>query len=209
MTFTPPRYDDLYFEAMNRLDKYNFGGVSMSSDYKIKISEPCAVELRKQAESMGLTINTLMTQLIEERATVTPSIDIAAGVFLSYLEPEHRKFIMELAEETKRSPAAYIMSYINLAHDRGETAVPVAEAVDPSTQPPLSLANGTAPSPTLCEWCQRPFTSTQEGQRYCPPPELGESCGRQASLAAIRASRQKRSESSIPAPHIVNYEVRT
>ena len=30
----------------------------MSSDYKIKISEPCAVELRRQAETAGLTINT-------------------------------------------------------------------------------------------------------------------------------------------------------
>ena len=179
----------------------------MSSDYKIKISEPCAVELRKQADSLGLTINTLMAQLVEERATVTPSIDIAAGVFLSYLEPEHRKFITDLAEETKRSPASYLMSYIQLAHDRGETAVPVAEAVDPTLQLPLALANGVDATPILCEWCQRPFTPAQEGQRYCPTPEQGESCGRQASLAAIRAARTKRSDASIPAPHVVYYQV--
>lgn len=180
----------------------------MSSDYKIKISEPCAVELRKQAESMGLTINTLMTQLIEERATITPSIDIAAGVFLSYLEPEHRKLIIDCAEETHRSPAAYIMSYIQRAHDQGATSVPVAEAVDPSVHAPLTIANGADVGPTLCEWCQHPFTATQDGQRYCPPPSDGESCGRQASLAAIRAARRKKSDTSIPAPHIVDHQVR-
>lgn len=180
----------------------------MSSDYKIKISEPCAVELRKQAESMGVTINTLMTQLLEERATITPSVDVAAGVFLSYLEPEHRQFIVELAEDTKRSPAAYIMSYIKLARDRGETAIPVAEALDPAASRPLALANGVEASPILCEWCQRPFLPVQEGQRYCPTPEQGESCGRQASLAAVRASRNKRSDLSVPAPHITDYQVR-
>lgn len=180
----------------------------MSSDYKIKISEPCAFELHKQADTLGITVNTLMAQLIEERATITPSIDIAAGVFLSYLEPEHRKFITELATETKRSPAAYIMSYIKLAHDRGETAIPVAEAVDPSTQLPLAFANGIEASPILCEWCQRPFTPAQDGQRYCPTPEQGESCGRQASLAAVRAARnKKRSDAVIPAPQIINYQV--
>ena len=57
----------------------------MSSDYKIKIAEPCAVELRRQAEALGVTINTLMTQLIEERAALTPSIETAAGVFLDEL----------------------------------------------------------------------------------------------------------------------------
>lgn len=181
----------------------------MSSDYKIKISEPCAFELHKQAESMGLTINTLMSQLIEERATVTPSVDVAAGVFLSYLEPEHRKFIVELAEETKRSPAAYIMSYIKLAHDRGETSIPVAEALDPTMQLPLALANGVDAPTLLCDWCQRPFTPAQDGQRYCPTPENGESCGRQASLAAVRAARNKRSDTAISAPHVVDYQVRT
>lgn len=181
----------------------------MSSDYKIKISEPCAVELRKQADALGLTINTLMTQLIEERATITPSIDVAAGVFLSYLEPEHRKFIMECADETHRSPAAYIMSYIQLAHDRGETQIPVAEAVDPTLQLPLALANNLEPTLQSCEWCQRPFTPTQDGQRYCPTPDEGESCGRQASLAAVRAARSKRSEPSITAPHIIDHQIRT
>jgi hypothetical protein len=180
----------------------------MSSDYKIKISEPCAFELHKQADALGVTINTLMTQLIEERATITPSIDIAAGVFLSYLEPEHRKLILDCAEETHRSPSAYILAYIHRAHDQGATALPIPEAIDPSITPPIALANGAEPEPTLCEWCQRPFTPAQEGQRYCPTPPDGESCGRQASLAAVRAARQKRSDASIPAPHILASFVR-
>jgi len=206
--FTPPRYDDIYFTAMEKLD--SLGGYSMSSDYKIKISEPCAVELRKQAESMGLTINTLMTQLIEERATVTPSVDVAAGVFLAHLEPEHRKLILDCAADTQRSPAAYIMSYIKRAHDQGATAVPVSETFDPSTQLSFLPPNNAEVGPVLCEWCQRPFTPTQEGQRYCPPPVDGESCGRQAGLAAIReARRSKHSDPNIPASHIIDYQVRT
>src|SRR3990172_8618543 len=118
----------------------------MSSDYKIKIAEPCAVELRRQAEALGVTINTLMTQLIEERAALTPSIDTAAGVFLAHLEPEHRKLILDCATETHRSPAAYIMSYIQRAHDQGATALPIAEALDPSVQMPLDYTNVLSPN---------------------------------------------------------------
>jgi len=181
----------------------------MSSDYKIKVSEPCSFELRKQADALGITINTLMAQLIEERATVTPSIEIAAGVFLSHLEPEHRKLIIDCAEETHRSPAAYIMSYIQRAHEQGATALPIAEALDPSSQLPLAFANNADPGVMLCEWCQRPITTPHAGQRYCSTPVDGESCGRQASLAAIRAARRKTSEIDIPAPHIIEHMVRT
>lgn len=180
----------------------------MSSDYKIKISEPCAVELRRQADTLGVTINTLMSQLIEERATVTPSIDVAAGVFLSYLEPEHRKLILDCAAETQRSPAAYILSYILRAHEQGATALPVPEAADPVQHLPLARANGAEADVQACDWCHRPFTPTHEGQRYCPDPAEGESCGRQAGLAAVRAKRSKRSDSSIPSPHVVDHQVR-
>lgn len=183
----------------------------MSSDYKIKITEPCAVELRRQAESMGLTINTLMTQLIEERATITPSIDVAAGVFLAHLEPEHRKLILDCAAETNRSPAAYIMSYIQRARDQGATASPIAEALDPSVQQQFAFPNGAEVGVVkLCEWCQRPLTEigVKEGHRYCLPPTDGESCGRQAGLAAIRAAHRRASEPGVPAPHIVEHHIR-
>lgn len=180
----------------------------MASDYKIKVSEPCSFELRKQADALGVTVNTLMAQLIEERATVTPSIDVAAGVFLSHLEPEHRKLILDCAEDTHRSPAAYIMSYIQRAHDQGATALPVAEARDPSLQQPLAFANQADPGVVLCEWCQHPLVTPYAGQRYCAPPAEGESCGRQAALATIRAARQKTHDASIPSPHIIAHTIR-
>lgn len=181
----------------------------MSSDYKIKINESIAVELRKQADTIGITVNALMAQLVEEKATLTPSIEVAAHVFLSYLEPEHRKFIIDLAADAHRSPAAYIMSYIKLAHDRGETAIAVSELLDPSTTKPMGTVPNVEPVMSTCEWCQRPFTPQQEGQRYCPPPDEGESCGRQASLAAVRAKRHKTLSTGLPAPHIVEHLVRT
>lgn len=179
----------------------------MSSDYKIKVEEACVFELRKQAEAKGITVNTLMSQIVEGVVT-QPSIDIAAEVFLSYLEPEHRKFIIDMAADSHRSPAAYIMSYITLAHDRGETAIAVPEALDPTTQSPLAATASAPVKESTCEWCQRPFTPQQEGQRYCPTPIEGESCGRQASLAAIRSARNKTVDRSIPAPHIVEHTVR-
>lgn len=180
----------------------------MSSDYKIHIAESRAAELRKQADALGITVNTLMTQILEERVTLTPSIDVAAGVFLSYLEPEHRKLILECADENKRSPAAYLMSYIQLARDRGETTLPVGEGLDPSLTAPLSAVPNAERSPSICEWCHHAFTPEREGQRYCPAPDDGESCGRQASLAALRATRAQKSDSTIPAPHIVERLVR-
>ncbi len=180
----------------------------MSSDYKIKINEPCVVELKRQADTLGVTVNTLMSQVIEERVTITPSLEVAAGVFLSYLEPEHRKLILDVAAETRQSPAAYILAYIQRAHDQGATAIPVPEATDPTTHAPLSTANDAIAKAQPCAWCQRPFTPAREGQLYCPDTDEGESCGRQAGLAAVRASRNKRSDPSISAPHIVDHIVR-
>ncbi len=180
----------------------------MSSDYKIKINEPCVVELKRQADTLGVTVNTLMAQLVEERATITPSLEVAAGVFLSYLEPEHRKLILDVAAETRQSPAAYILAYIQRAHDQGATALPVPEASDPTMHAPLAPANDAIAKAQPCAWCHKPFTPSREGQRYCPDLDEGESCGRQAGLAAVRASRNKRSDSSIPSPHIVEHLVR-
>lgn len=179
----------------------------MSSDYKIKISEPCAGELRRQADAAGITINSMIAQLVEERVSLVPSIDIAAGVFLSHLEPEHQKLILDCAAETNRPVAAYIMSYIHRAHDQGATALPIAETLDPTLKQPLSIPNGAPIEAVLCEWCQRPIPTPYAGQRYCPAPQEGESCGRQAALATIRASRKKTSDDSIPAPHVIEHHI--
>lgn len=181
----------------------------MSSDYKIKISEPTAVRLREQADKLDITINTLIAQIVEgdtlaDRAPRDSTPDEAAAYFLNQLEPEHRKLIEDCAKETQRHPASYIMSYIKLAHDQGNTAKALPEALDPTTQPvpPVALSN------KLCEWCQTPLEN--RNARFCPDPGDGtESCGRQASLFAVRSARRgKATGKELPAPHVMDRTIK-
>ena len=175
----------------------------MSSDYKIKISEQRAAELRRQAEEIGVTVNTMIAKTVEDAPP--PTLDAAAAVFLAQLTDEHRKLILDCAQETGRTPAAYILSYIMRAHDQGATAVPIAETLEEARITPLPVGNATK----RCEWCHQPFQADRPDQRYCPPPLDGESCGRQAGLDAVRKARKGAiSPGIIPAPHIVEHVVK-
>lgn len=177
----------------------------MSSDYKIKISEKRAAELRSQAEELDITINTLIAQIVEGDTLAAPAqrdctADEAAAFFLTQLEPEHRKLIEDCAHDTHSHPANYIMSYIKLAHDQGNTSKSLPEALEvvkPLTAPTVALGN------KYCEWCQKPLED--QHARFCPAPEDGtEPCGRQASLFTIRANRRtKETGSELPKPHVM------
>lgn len=179
----------------------------MSSDYKIRISESRAAALRAQADELDITINTLMAQIIEGETSgpqvPTPANpDTAAIYFLDQLEYEHRKLIEDCCKETKMHPASYILSYIKLAHDQGNTSKTLPEALDPTTRiEPVALSNKT------CEWCHTLLED--RNARFCPPPAEGESCGRQASMAALRASRNKPSNTDgLPKPKITERHIK-
>ena len=175
----------------------------MSSDYKIRISESRAGELRAQAEALDISINTLMAQIVENQTVPAPasriaSPDEAAAYFLDKLEPEHRKLIEDCSRETQSHPASYLLGYIKLAHDQGNTAKMLPEAPDPtrSQSSPVALSN------TACEWCHAPLENRTA--RFCPEPADGtESCGRQASLAVIRAARRKAAPQGLPMPKVM------
>lgn len=182
----------------------------MSSQYKISISEPRAAALRAQAEELDITINTLISQIVEGETTpapltAPPSFDDAAEIFLQQLEPEHRKLIEDCAKETDRSPASYILSYIKLAHDQGNTAKALPEALDPVINKPLHNAT---PGTKRCEWCTTPLEDLHA--RFCPDPGDGtESCGRQASLATLRNSRRaKTTEEGVPHTRVVERHIK-
>ena len=181
----------------------------MSSDYKIKISEPTAVRLREQAEALGITVNTHIAQLIEAHPAPTPTpqattADEAAEYFLGQLEPEHRKLIEDCARDAMRHPASYIMSYIKLAHDQGNTAKSLPEALDQTvnTVAPVALSNKS------CEWCQKPLEN--RNARFCNDPTDGsESCGRQASLYVLRESRRKKlTGNELPHPTVMDRHIK-
>jgi hypothetical protein len=182
----------------------------MSSDYKIKISEPRAVALRKQADELDISVNTLMAQIVEGDTLGAPAapreitFDDAASVFLGQLEPEHRKLIEDCAAETQRTPASYILSYIKLAHDQGNTAKAIPEAFDPTQKavPAVALSNKS------CEWCQKPLED--RNARYCPAPDDGtEPCGRQASLHELRMKRSGQlADKNLPHPHVMDRRIK-
>lgn len=174
----------------------------MSSDYKIRISETRAAQLRQQADDLDITINTLIAQIVEGDTTpVTANpADAAAAYFLDKLEPEHRKLIEDCCRETQSTPASYILGYIKLAHDQGNTAKMLPEALDPTRVAPVALSN------KACEWCNAPLEDCNA--RFCPPPVEGESCGRQASLAAIRAARRKNAPQDLPTPRITERHIK-
>ena len=175
----------------------------MSSAYKIHISEERAFALRERAKELDTTINKVITALVEDEAPLT--LAAAAEVFMNQLDPEHKRLILDCCNETKRSPATYILAYIQRAHDQGATAIPVPEIAEPR-----EVARPTAPQPpSTCAYCHKPFFASQEGQKYCPMPDDGESCGRKASLQAVRDARSKKvSPAIIPAPHVVERVVK-
>lgn len=157
----------------------------MSVDYKIKLEEKQAHDLKQRAEQLGFpSINQYLVSLIHTCDPVVPSLDKASEAFLAALEPEHQKLLRDCAEEAKRSVGDYILAAILRARDQGAAA----QAVDihtPHAQP-------VKPTTTKeCAYCGQVFFPSADNpdQKYCPPPETGESCGRKHGLHALRNRR--------------------
>lgn len=118
------------------------------------------------------------------------TLDAAAELFLRRL-PEHQvELIRELAKDRSTTPAAFLLSYAKLAHERGETAVLIAEPDLESVKQPPPPAPGVVGA--VCAHCGKPFEPSRQGQRFCPEPVDGLSCGRQALLAEIHMRRAQR-----------------
>ena len=83
------------------------------------------------------------------------------------------------------------MSYIHLAHERGETAVMASETVlDEIAAPPAASPGQVAAGATgTCLYCGGAFQAVRRGQKYCPDPEDGPGCGRKAFLEDLHQRR--------------------
>jgi hypothetical protein len=114
-------------------------------------------------------------------------LEMAAEVFLHHIHPDQAALIRELCREYQQPAAAFLLQYIQLAHDRRETSSFMPEGQY------QQLRDSIAPMPDgdtrVCEWCGQRFPLTRRGQKYCPPPAEGESCGRKAFLDDLHRRR--------------------
>ena len=118
----------------------------------------------------------------------------AAEIILGLLPEGQRNLIVDVAQEHGRHPLDFILSYCKLADERGETATLIAEQVTDDEEQ-FKYTQGHVQSPTgqyvPCEYegCRKPFLMVKRGQKFCPDPEEGESCGRKAALEALHKRR--------------------
>ena len=136
-------------------------------------------------------VEKLLTGAVVPPATVEPhmpTVAEACDVILSQLDEEHQRLLKQLALETERPVAAYILSPIMLARDNGTFGVLLGEWMDST---PQQAQVTKRPSALTCEQCHKPIDSPKRhDQRFCNEPEDGNSCGRAWNIAQIQAKRE-------------------
>lgn len=159
-------------------------------------------KLNKLAGSAG-GLNKLCAAALEalvdpNRVSVAPppipspravSLDDACEVILRVIDESQAALIRSLCQESRQSPSAYILSYIKLANERGETGVVTQEVM---ADRPVSLA--PLESVATCQFCGKPFVPARAGQRFCP--DLADdgvtlSCGKRAHLEEVHGKRKR------------------
>ena len=187
------------------------------------MTEPCRLtlptamkdRLRAKAASLGVDVQKLVEQTLEMLlgGEVTPlvgartvTVEDAGEILLAHIEPSQAALIMDLCRDHGRKPYEYLLSYVYLAHERGETAMLIGEQFLAANMPTAAEAQGAS----ACEHCGTPPVNPKRGQRFCPDPDDGtESCGRKHSLAELHEHRAKRAgkADNRHAPSQVNVEV--
>lgn len=168
----------------------------MTDVYRIDLPLTMKDRLKEKARSLSVPVAALVEQALEMvlggevRPIVQPrevTAEDAGEILLSHVDPAQASLIRDLCKEHDRRAYEYLLSYVYLAHERGETATMVGETVmDRATV----ARDEAAPAGTTCEQCGKPLVSPRRGQRFCPDLDDGEaSCGRKFSLAALHAAR--------------------
>lgn len=116
-----------------------------------------------------------------------PTLDDACEVILSQLEPEHQRLLRQLALETGRPVAAFVISPILLARDNGTFQVLLGQWMDSQPAQGRITMRTTA---LTCEYCHKTIEAPRRhDQRFCNEPEDGDSCGRKWNIEQLRAKR--------------------
>lgn len=185
---------------------------------KLPFKDETLTGLRELSQRKGVPMVILVEQAVEAllTGTVTPitqprevTLEDAADLLLQHMDAGQAALIKDLCAETGHQPSDYLLSYIFLAHERGETAHMIGEHVM-VRQEASAAALPALPGEAICDYCHKAFRSTRQGQKYCPDPDDGtESCGRRASLEALHWHRAKRlgNPNNEGAPRSKNIEV--
>lgn len=169
----------------------------MTDTYKIDLPFTFRDRLKAKATELSVPVAKLVEQTMELLLTgeVTPiirprevTLEDAGTVFLAHMEESQASLIRELCKEHERRPHEYVLSYIYLAFERGETATMVSETV--LERHGIRAEDSVAG--LRCEFCGTGLVNPRRGQRFCPDPEDGEGCGRKHSLAELHKRRAAR-----------------
>lgn len=186
----------------------------MSDTYKIDLPLSLRDRLKAKATELSVPVAKLVEQTMELLLTgeVKPiirprevTLEDAGEIFLGHMEESQAALIRELCKEHRRKPHDYVMSYIHLALERGETATMVSETVLDRYGVNAEESTGSL----RCEYCGNGLVNPRRGQRFCPDPEDGEGCGRKHSLAELHKRRESRTRgiNNTGAPTQQNIEV--
>ena len=171
----------------------------MTESYRVDLPLAMKDRLKDKARDLTVPVAKLVEQALEMvlggdvQPIIRPrdiTLEDAGELFLAHIEASQASLIRDLCKEHQRTPAEYILSYVYLAHERGETATMVGETVLERQMPLVQTAGSGA-----CEFCGADLVEPKRGQRFCPdpPPDSGiESCGRKHSLAELHARRAAR-----------------
>lgn len=120
---------------------------------------------------------------------VAPEVTLAAAtaVILRHIDRDQAELILDLCQDNGHQPADYLLGYLELIRDRQETAMLFGQehVLDSAVSKPV-LAKEEYKA---CEFCTKEFKVERRGQRYCPDPADGVSCGRQAFLKELHERR--------------------
>ena len=168
---------------------------SRQTSFKVRADLTEALDARaRQDGSLAKVLNDALEAYLTAPSTPLMSppaidtLDAAAQVFLAHIPPPMAEQILDMCADNGRKPHEYLLSYVNLAHERSETSMLASETSQDAMQIPKVVVN----TPGVCAFsgCRKSFILTQRGQMYCPDPDDGtESCGRKAHLEHLHARR--------------------
>lgn len=175
----------------------------MTDSYRIDLPLALRDRLKDKARELSVPVTKLVEQAVEmvlggEVQPIMRPRDVtvreAGDVLLGHIDAAQASLIRDLCREHDRHAYEYLLSYVYLAHERGETATMVGETVlDRET----TARDEAAVVGAVCEFCSAALVAPRRGQRFCPdPPEDSgiESCGRKHSLAELHARRAARTK---------------
>lgn len=172
--------------------------MAQSDSVWFRANDETRATLKQRAAAEGVSMNAFTSKFVEAALAgadhAPPSdikgeitLDAAARKILEHADRGQAELILDLCEDVGREPADYLLSYLQLIHERGETATLMGErgATDTSVAKPV-LGRETV---AACAYCHGEFKVERRGQKYCPDPEDGESCGRKAYLDDLHRRR--------------------